>query len=97
MPRPFTRLPWCSRPPPLRCGEASRHSSTRESRRQANGRRGETGGAIEVDGGAVRFAPGRGSVLVLSEPLDADDLSWQEVPEAHVLTVHDGEAWIAPF
>lgn len=56
-----------------------------------------TGGAVEVEAGAVRFAPGRGSVLVLSEPLDEDDVSWQEVPEAHVLTVKGGEAWMAPF
>lgn len=54
------------------------------------------GGEILADGPQLRFTPGRGTVMVLSEPLDAEG-HWQEVPEDHVLETRQGEARVRPI
>jgi glutamine amidotransferase len=56
-----------------------------------------SGSEIAVLDGECRFTPGRGSVLVLSEPLDAVPDYWIEVPEAHALVVEDGMVALEPF
>ncbi len=56
-----------------------------------------SGGAVAVEDGECRFTPGRGSVLVLSEPLDAVPGYWVEVPEAHALVVEDAMVALKPF
>lgn len=53
------------------------------------------GGEVEVDGGEVRMRPGRGSILVMSEPLDAHDDAWREVPPGHVLETRGGVARVS--
>ncbi|MSP02445.1 MAG: class II glutamine amidotransferase [Acetobacteraceae bacterium] len=55
------------------------------------------GGEIDVQGDSVRFTPGRGSVLVLSEPLDMHDGPWHEVPAGHVLETRGGVARVTPL
>lgn len=55
------------------------------------------GGDVAVEDGECRFSPGRGSVLVLSEPLDAVPGFWVEVPEWHALIVEDGMVALEPF
>ncbi len=52
---------------------------------------------ITVQGDAVSFAPGRGAVLVLSEPLDMQRGRWREVPGGHVLMTKGGVAQVAPL
>ena len=49
-----------------------------------------TGRALTVSDGVVGMQDGVGATLVLSEPLDAGDLTWREVPEGHVLRSIDG-------
>lgn len=56
-----------------------------------------SGGALTVDQGQCRFEAARGSVLVVSEPLDAVDAAWHEVPEGRFLLVRDGAVTLAPF
>lgn len=55
------------------------------------------GGEVGVVNGAIQVTPGRGSVLVLSEPLDTRDGAWREVPPAHILETHGGMARIEPY
>lgn len=55
------------------------------------------GGEIAVDAGEVVVGAGRGSVLVLSEPLDMHDGPWHEVPAGHVLETRGGIARVAPL
>jgi glutamine amidotransferase len=55
------------------------------------------GGALTVDRGECRFTAARGSVLVVSEPLDGIDAVWHEVPEGRFLVVHDGTVALFPF
>ena len=52
---------------------------------------------IDVQNETVRFTPGRGSVLVLSEPLDMHDGPWREVPSGHVLETRAGVARVTPL
>ncbi len=52
---------------------------------------------IDVRDEAVTFAPGRGSVLVLSEPLDMNEGPWRAVPAGHVLETHGGIARVSPL
>lgn len=54
------------------------------------------GGELVSDGRRLRFTPGRGAVMVMSEPLDEESL-WQEVPEDHVLETRHGEARVRPL
>ncbi|HEV7372127.1 class II glutamine amidotransferase [Arenibaculum sp.] len=56
-----------------------------------------TGGDISVDQGSCRFEASRGSVLVLSEPLDGIDAVWREVPEDRLLFASGGEVELVPF
>ena len=44
-----------------------------------------------------RPVPGDGSVLVLSEPLDATEDWWREVPEDFVLIAESGDVELRPF
>lgn len=53
------------------------------------------GGEVEVGDGEVRMRPGRGSILVMSEPLDAHDEAWREVPPGHVLETRGGVARVS--
>ena len=55
------------------------------------------GAEIEADGESVNFVPGRGSVLVLSEPLDMHEGPWREVPAGHVLETYGGAARVTPL
>ena len=55
------------------------------------------GSAVSVEDSDVKFAPGQGAVLVVSEPLDTSDLEWHEVPEGHLLQARRGEVRITPF
>ena len=55
------------------------------------------GGEIAVDGGDVKILPGRGSLLVLSEPLDRHEGPWREVPAGHVLESRAGTAHVSPL
>ncbi len=54
------------------------------------------GAELVVEGRAIRFTRGRGTVMVLSEPLD-EEASWQEVPEDHMLETRHGEARVRPM
>lgn len=56
-----------------------------------------SGSEVAVLDGECRFTHGRGSVLVLSEPLDAVPDYWIEVPEWHALMVEDGVVALQPF
>jgi len=56
-----------------------------------------TGGEVEVHGDRLAFTGGRGSVMVLSEPLDRGEAHWHEVPEDHVLETRQGEARVRPL
>lgn len=56
-----------------------------------------TGNDVWIDQGDVRFSPGCGSVLVLSEPLDTVNHSWREVDESTFLVVEDGHVCASAF
>jgi hypothetical protein len=56
-----------------------------------------SGSEVTVLDGECRFTHGRGSVLVLSEPLDAVPDYWVEVPEWHALLAEDGMVALKPF
>ena len=53
-----------------------------------------TGRQLTVENRSVGMSEGRGATLVLSEPLDAGDLTWREVPESHVLSSVGGNVSI---
>jgi glutamine amidotransferase len=53
------------------------------------------GGEIGVQGGEVVVEPGRGCVLVLSEPLDMHKGPWREVPAGHLLETRSGMAHVS--
>ncbi|TAD88807.1 MAG: class II glutamine amidotransferase [Alphaproteobacteria bacterium] len=72
---------------------ALRYSSDRQAPSLFFGR----GCDIWVEEGEVHFDPGRGCVLILSEPLDQVSASWSEVAEASLLTVEAGQVSVAPF
>lgn len=72
---------------------ALRHSSDRQSPTLFFG----SGKEIAVLDGECRFTHGRGSVLVLSEPLDAVSDYWIEVPESHALVAEDGLVELRAF
>lgn len=72
---------------------AVRHSSDRQSPTLYWA----TGSALTVENRAVGMTEGAGATLVLSEPLDAGDLTWREVPESHVLCATGGEISIEPL
>ena len=55
------------------------------------------GAEISVASGLVTIEPGRGSVLVLSEPLDMHEGPWFEVPPGHVLETRGGIARLSPL
>ncbi len=55
------------------------------------------GGDIYLRDGDIRFGAGEGSAIVLSEPLDGTDESWNEVPEGHWLVAEKGEVRMQPF
>ena len=55
------------------------------------------GGEITVEQGAVRIAPGRGCLMVLSEPLDLHEGPWREVPASHILESRGGTAHVTPL
>ncbi|MBT5266398.1 MAG: class II glutamine amidotransferase [Rhodospirillaceae bacterium] len=52
------------------------------------------GGGVEVSDGRVRLQEGHDTLVVLSEPLDEEEVSWTEVPEAHLIRT-DGATVIA--
>lgn len=52
------------------------------------------GSQVSVSDGMITVAPGRGAVLVLSEPLDAHVNTWAEVPQGSILETHGGVARI---
>ncbi len=54
------------------------------------------GAEVLTDAKELRFTPGRGAVLVLSEPLDGAE-HWHEVPEHHILETRNGEARVRPL
>lgn len=56
-----------------------------------------TGSEVAVIDGDCRFTDGDGSVLVLSEPLDAVPGFWHEVPEGHALTTDGGTVRLDAF
>jgi predicted glutamine amidotransferase len=56
-----------------------------------------TGSEVAVIDGDCRFAEGDGSVLVLSEPLDAVPGFWHEVPEGHALIAEAGRVDMVSF
>lgn len=56
-----------------------------------------TGSTIEVEDGVVGLTAGSGATLILSEPLDAGDLTWREVPEGHALMSQNGELSVEPL
>jgi glutamine amidotransferase len=56
-----------------------------------------SGGGISVDQGCCRFESSRGDVLVLSEPLDAIEAAWQEVPEGFMLSASGGRVELHAF
>lgn len=56
-----------------------------------------TGKKLTVKDGVVGMSDGEGATLVLSEPLDAGDLTWREVPEHHVLCSVGGVVSIEPL
>jgi predicted glutamine amidotransferase len=56
-----------------------------------------TGGTLTVVDRSVGMTDGVGATLVLSEPLDAGDLTWREVPESHVLSSLGGKVSIEPL
>ncbi len=55
------------------------------------------GEEIAVREQAVSFTPGRGAVLVMSEPLDMQEGPWHEVPPGHVLATKGGVALVTPL
>ena len=55
-----------------------------------------SGGELVSEGRQIRLTPGRGTVMVLSEPLDNEEF-WHEVPEDHVLETRHGEARVRPL
>ena len=55
------------------------------------------GEEIDVQAETVRFSAGRGSVLVLSEPLDRHEGPWREVPPGHILETRGGLARVTPL
>jgi glutamine amidotransferase len=50
------------------------------------------GGEVEVEDGEVQIRAGRGSILVLSEPLDGHDGPWREVAQGQLLESRGGLA-----
>ncbi|HZH27151.1 MAG TPA: class II glutamine amidotransferase [Azospirillaceae bacterium] len=54
-----------------------------------------TGGGLEVEGGDCAFCPGRGTVLIVSEPLDRHDGDWMEVPEGTILVADGGRVTVS--
>jgi glutamine amidotransferase len=52
---------------------------------------------LTVEADQVLFGAGSGTVLVLSEPLDAVSGSWSEVGESQLLWVEDGCVAVRPF
>ena len=55
------------------------------------------GGEIAIRDAQVEMLPGRGSILVLSEPLDMHEGPWREVPPGHVLESRGGVARVSPL
>lgn len=55
-----------------------------------------SGSELVNEGSRIHFTPGRGTVMVLSEPLDSEDF-WHEVPEDHMLETRHGEARVSPL
>ena len=55
-----------------------------------------TGREAVTEGRRIRLTPGRGTVLVVSEPLDEEGF-WQEVPEDHMVETRHGEARVRPL
>ncbi|MBM3504115.1 MAG: class II glutamine amidotransferase [Alphaproteobacteria bacterium] len=72
---------------------ALRYSSDRQSPTMFFGR----GGDVYLRDGEIHFGPGNGSVIVLSEPLDGTDASWNEVPESTWLIAERGQVQAQPF
>ncbi|MSO64605.1 MAG: class II glutamine amidotransferase [Alphaproteobacteria bacterium] len=55
------------------------------------------GGDVYLRHGEIRFQSGDGSAIVLSEPLDGADASWNEIPESRWLMVEKGNVSDHPF
>jgi len=72
---------------------AVRHSSDRKSPSLYWA----TGASLTVENRSVGLTEGAGATLVLSEPLDAGDLTWREVPESHVLCTSGADVSIEPL
>ncbi len=72
---------------------AIRWSSDKKSPTMFYGR----GNDVWIDQGDVRFVDGSGSVIVLSEPLDAVNDHWREVGESSFIVVENGEVSVTPF
>jgi predicted glutamine amidotransferase len=56
-----------------------------------------TGSGVSVEDCTVRMRPGHGAVMVLSEPLDENELGWQEIPEGHVLYADRNSVSVTPL
>lgn len=52
---------------------------------------------VTVDTDSVQFGIGSGTVLILSEPLDAVSGSWNEIGEDELLSVAEGAVTVQPF
>ena len=55
-----------------------------------------TGREVTTEHHRLRLSPGRGTVMVASEPLDEEEF-WQEVPEDHAVETRHGEARMHPL
>lgn len=55
------------------------------------------GSEVAIRQAQVEMLPGRGSILVLSEPLDMHEGPWREVPPGHVLESRGGVARVSPL
>lgn len=55
------------------------------------------GSEVAIRDDQVEMEPGRGSILVMSEPLDTHDGRWREVPTGHLLESRGGIARVTPL
>ena len=55
------------------------------------------GAGITIEDCTVHMHPGKGAVLVLSEPLDEETAGWQQVPDGHVLVASAEQLDIKPL
>lgn len=56
-----------------------------------------TGAEVGIVDGNLHFQPGRGAVLVLSEPLDDREAGWTAIPEGSLVCARDGAVEVREF